>query len=124
MAVLGLMWGILNSFLQGAAVLGAAGVDAARFAPLAKTGITTVAEWVAGYAEQIDKGDYPALDATLNTHLASMDHLVHESEFLGVIAEFPKFLKALAERSVADGHGAEGYAAVIELFRKPSGTRE
>lgn len=123
-AVLGLMWGILNSFLQGTAVLGAAGVDAATFAPLATKSIKMVADWVGGYAEQIDKGEYPAVDATLNTHLASMDHLVHESEFLGVSAEFPRFVKALAERSVADGHGAEGYAAMIELFRKPSGTRE
>ncbi|MFF2185327.1 NAD(P)-dependent oxidoreductase [Streptomyces sp. NPDC058155] len=123
-AVLGLMWGILNSFLQGAAVLGAAGVDASAFAPLATQSIKMVADWVPGYAEQIDNGVYPAVDATLNTHLASMNHLVHESESLGVSAEFPKLVKALAERSVADGHGAEGYAAMIELFRKPSGTRE
>ncbi|MET4927406.1 NAD(P)-binding domain-containing protein [Streptomyces sp. PSRA5] len=123
-AVLGLMWGVLNSFLQGAAVLGAAGVNAGAFAPLAAKSIKMLAEWVPGYAEQIDKGEYPAPDATLNTHLASMDHLVDESEFLGVNAEFPKFLKALAERSVADGHGAEGYAAMIELFRKPEGARE
>ncbi|MCI3225652.1 NAD(P)-dependent oxidoreductase [Streptomyces sp. NP-1717] len=123
-AVLGLMWGVLNSFLQGAAVLGAAGVDASTFAQLATRSVKMVADWVPGYAEQIDKGVYPAVDATLNTHLASMDHLVHESEFLGVSAEFPEFVRALARRSVANGHGAEGYASMIELFRKPSGTRE
>ncbi|WP_405796798.1 NAD(P)-dependent oxidoreductase [Streptomyces sp. NBC_01506] len=123
-SVLGLMWGILNGFLQGAAVLGAAGVDASAFAPLASTSIRTVADWVGGYAEQIDKGEFPAPDATLDTHLASMDHLVHASESAGVSTEFPKFVKALAARSVADGHGAEGYAAMIELFRKPSGDRE
>ncbi|MFE3247958.1 NAD(P)-dependent oxidoreductase [Streptomyces sp. NPDC059209] len=123
-AVLGLMWGVLNSFLQGAAVLGAAGVDASTFAQLATRSVKMVADWVPGYAEQIDKGVYPAVDATLNTHLASMDHLVHESEFLGVSAEFPRFVRAMAQRSVANGHGAEGYASMIELFRKPSGTRE
>ncbi|AQU67523.1 NAD(P)-dependent oxidoreductase [Streptomyces niveus] len=123
-AVLGLMWGVLNSFLQGAAVLGAAGVDASTFAPLAAKSVKMVADWVPGYAEQIDNGVYPAVDATLNTHLASMNHLVHESEFLGVSAEFPKLVRAMAERSVANGHGAEGYASMIELFRKPSGTRE
>lgn len=123
-AVLGLMWGVLNSFLQGAAVLGAAGVNATAFAPLATTSIKTVADWVGGYAEQIDKGEYPAPDSTLDTHLASMDHLVHESESLGVNAEFPRLVKALAERSVADGHGADGYAAMIEVFRRPQETRE
>lgn len=85
------MWGVLNSFLQGAAVLGAAGVTASSFAPLATTSVKMVADWVNGYAEQVDKGEYPAPDATLNTHLASMNHLVHESESLGVNAEFPSW---------------------------------
>ncbi|MFC8074054.1 NAD(P)-dependent oxidoreductase [Streptomyces sp. NPDC057307] len=119
-AVLGLMWGILNSFLQGAAVLGAAGVDASTFAPLATRSIKTVADWVGGYAEQIDTGAYPAVDATLDTHVASMGHLVHESEALGVSAEFPKFMKSFADRAVAAGHGGEGYATLIEQFRKQS----
>ncbi|WP_405614876.1 NAD(P)-binding domain-containing protein [Streptomyces sp. NBC_01511] len=123
-AVLGLMWGILNSFLQGTAVLGAAGVNASAFAPLATESIKLVASWVTGYAEQIDKGEHPAVDASLNTHLASMNHLLHESESLGVNTEFPAFLKALAERGVADGRGDDDYTSMIELFRKPSGTRE
>ncbi|MFI6507163.1 NAD(P)-dependent oxidoreductase [Streptosporangium sp. NPDC050855] len=116
-AVLGLMWGILNGFLQGAALLGAAGVKATAFTPVATTGIATVAGWVAGYAQQIDDGAYPAPDATIGTHLAAMEHLVHESESLGVSTEFPRLVKALAERAVADGRGGDGYAAMIEQFR-------
>ncbi|SEG78175.1 3-hydroxyisobutyrate dehydrogenase [Nonomuraea solani] len=117
-AMLGLMWSILNGFLQGAALLGTAGVDAATFAPIAKTGIGTVAGWVADYARQIDDGAYPAIDSTLDTHLGAMRHLIHESEMLGVNAELPKFVKALADRAVADGRGGDGYAALIEQFRK------
>ncbi|MFC4471524.1 NAD(P)-dependent oxidoreductase [Streptomyces xiangluensis] len=119
-AVLSLMWSIGNGFLQGAAMLGAAGVDAATFAPLAKKGIETVTGWLPGYAQQIDDGTYPPLDATIDTHLAAMDHLIDESEFLGVNAEFPRLIKALTDRAVAEGHGDNGYAALIEQFRKPS----
>ncbi|MGW4469622.1 NAD(P)-dependent oxidoreductase [Nonomuraea sp. NPDC004354] len=119
-AVLSLMWNILNGFLQGAALLGAAGVDATTFAPLASKGIDTVNGWLAGYAQQIDDGRYPALDSTIDTHLAAMEHLVHESEFVGVSGELPRFVKALADRAVAEGHGGDGYAAMIEQFRKPS----
>jgi 3-hydroxyisobutyrate dehydrogenase-like beta-hydroxyacid dehydrogenase len=117
-AVLSLMWNILNGFLQGAALLGAAGVDAATFAPMAKLGIGTIADWLAGYAQQIDDGTYPALDSTIDTHLAAMDHLIHESESLGVSAELPRFIKALTDRAVAEGHGGSGYPAMIEQFRK------
>lgn len=118
-AILGLMWSILNGFLQGAALLGAAGVEAATFAPVAKTGIGTVAEWVAGYAEQIGDGAYPPLDSTIDTHLAAMAHLIQESESLGVNAELPHFVKALTERAVTDGRGGDSYAAMIEQFRRP-----
>ncbi|MEV1239177.1 NAD(P)-dependent oxidoreductase [Nonomuraea sp. NPDC050022] len=116
-AVLSLMWNILNGFLQGAALLGAAGVDATAFAPIASQGIETVNGWVSTYARQIDDGAYPAVDSTIDTHLAAMEHLIHESESLGVNAELPRFIKVLTDRAVADGHGGSGYAAMIEQFR-------
>lgn len=116
-----MMWSILNGFLQGAALLGTAGVDATTFAPFITQGIGTVADWLPGYARQIDDGAYPADDAAIDTHLATMEHLIHESEFLGVNAELPRFIKALADRAVAEGHGGSGYPALIEQFRKHSG---
>jgi 3-hydroxyisobutyrate dehydrogenase-like beta-hydroxyacid dehydrogenase len=122
-AVLSLMWNILNGFLHGAALLGTAGVDATTFAPLARKGIEIVADWLPGYAQQIDDGTYPALDSTLDTHLAAMEHVIHESESLGVNADLPRLVKTLTDRAVAEGHGGSGYAAMIEQFRKPSSER-
>ncbi|MBN6053933.1 NAD(P)-dependent oxidoreductase [Nonomuraea sp. RK-328] len=119
-AMLSLMWNILNGFLHGAALLGAAGVQATAFTPIANKGLETVNGWLAAYARQIDEGAYPAFDATLDTHLAAMEHLIHESEHLGVNAELPRFVKTLADRAAAAGHGGEGYAALVELFRKPA----
>jgi 3-hydroxyisobutyrate dehydrogenase-like beta-hydroxyacid dehydrogenase len=116
-AVLGLMWGILNAFLHGAALLGTAGVRAETFAPLASTGIATVAGWLAAYAQQIDDGTYPADDSTIDTHLAAMDHLIDESELAGIDAGLPRLVKALADRAVAAGHGGRSYAALIEQVR-------
>ncbi|NED97909.1 hypothetical protein G1H11_21655 [Phytoactinopolyspora alkaliphila] len=46
--------------------------------------------------------------------------LVQESETLAVNVELPEFIKTLADRAIAGGHGGDGYAAMIELFRKPS----
>ncbi|MFD3372932.1 MULTISPECIES: NAD(P)-dependent oxidoreductase [unclassified Streptomyces] len=123
MAVLGLMWGVLNGFLHGAALLGAAGVDPVGLVPLVRQGIGIVTDWLPGYAQQIAEGTYPALDATLDTHRAAMEHLVHESESRGVNADLPRFIQALADRAVADGRGGDGYAAMIEQFRKPSEAR-
>ncbi|TMQ89774.1 NAD(P)-dependent oxidoreductase [Actinomadura soli] len=122
-AVLSLMWNILNGFLHGAALLETAGIKATAFASLAEQAIGTVAGWLPGYAQQIDDGAYPALDSTIDTHLGAMEHLVQESVSLGVNAEFPKLIKALTDRAVAGGRGGDGYAALIEQFRKPSEAR-
>lgn len=119
-AVLGLMWSILNGFLQGAALLGAAGVSASTFTPVAAVGIKTITGWLAGYAEQIDDGDYPALDATIDIHLAAMEHVIDESSAHGVNTELPRSFKAWADKAVAAGHGGSGYPALVELFRKPA----
>ncbi|MER6612163.1 hypothetical protein [Streptomyces xantholiticus] len=40
---------------------------------------------------------------------------------VGVNAELPKLIKAMADRSIADGHGGEQYPVLIEEFGKPRG---
>jgi 3-hydroxyisobutyrate dehydrogenase-like beta-hydroxyacid dehydrogenase len=122
-ALLGVMWGVLNGFLHGAALLGAAGIEATVFAALARPTIETVAGWVGGFAEQVDVGAYPADNATIDIHAGAMAHLVDEAEALGVDVELPRSVRLLAERAVADGHGGDSYAAMIEQFRKPAGDR-
>lgn len=124
MAVVGLMWSLLNGWLQGAALLGTVGVSAAEFTAVAAKGIPTVADWLPGYAKQIDTGAFPGDDATLDIHRAAMAHLVQETESLGVNAEFPALIKSLADRSAAAGHGGEGYAVMIEEFRRPAAKPE
>jgi 3-hydroxyisobutyrate dehydrogenase-like beta-hydroxyacid dehydrogenase len=120
MALLNFLWGILNAFLHGAALLETAGVMASTFAELANTMINVSTEYVTAYATQVDKGEYPATDATMTVHQAGLQHLAEESETLGVNAEIPRLFNALVDRVVADGHADSSYAAMIELFRKPS----
>ncbi|MER5424950.1 NAD(P)-dependent oxidoreductase [Streptosporangium roseum] len=119
-ALLGIMWGTLNSFLHGAALLGTAKVEATTFAPFANRWIAAVTGFVSAYAGQVDQGAYPALDATIDTHVATIDHLIHESEAAGVNTELPRLVRALADRALAGGQGGLGYAAMIEQFRSPS----
>ncbi|MET9558372.1 NAD(P)-binding domain-containing protein [Streptomyces sp. NPDC006645] len=119
-ALLSIMWGVLNSFLHGAALLETAGVKATAFSPLANQWIGAVTNFVSAYAEQIDEGTYPAHDATITTHWGTMAHLIHESEAAGVPVELPAFVKELTDRAISAGHGKDSYAAMIEQFRKSS----
>ncbi|MFI6996663.1 hypothetical protein [Nocardia sp. NPDC050175] len=107
-----------NAWFQGTAMLRTAGVDTATYAPFAKQMAAGVAEWLPGHAEQIDSGSFPAEVAALETHAMSMVHLIEESERLGVNAELPRLFKAMADRSIAAGHGGEQYPVLIEEFSK------
>jgi 3-hydroxyisobutyrate dehydrogenase-like beta-hydroxyacid dehydrogenase len=119
-AGLAVMWSVLNAWLQGTAMLRTAGVDAATFAPFAQQIATEVAGWLPGYAEQVDRGSFPAEVSALETDARAMTHLIEESEVLGVNAELPRLIKAMADRAIAAGHGAEQYPVLIEEFSKPS----
>jgi 3-hydroxyisobutyrate dehydrogenase-like beta-hydroxyacid dehydrogenase len=117
-AGLAMMWSVLNAWLQGTALLGTAGVDAATFAPFARQLAAGVADWLPGYAAQIDSGSFPAEVSALETDARAMDHLIEESEAVGVNAELPKLIKAMADRAIAAGHAQEQYPVLIEEFRK------
>ncbi|WP_020666256.1 NAD(P)-dependent oxidoreductase [Amycolatopsis nigrescens] len=118
-AGLAMMWSVLNAWLQGTALLRTAGVDAATFAPFARQIAAGVADWLPGYAEQIDNGSFPAEVSALETDVRAMAHLIEESEAVGVNAELPKLIKAMADRAIAAGHGGEQYPVLIEEFAKP-----
>ncbi|MFF8228440.1 NAD(P)-dependent oxidoreductase [Streptomyces caelestis] len=118
-AGLAMMWSVLNAWLQGTALLRTAGVDAATYAPFAQRIAAGVADWLPGYAEQIDSGSFPAEVSALETDARAMAHLIEESETVGVNAELPKLFKAMADRSIAAGHGGEQYPVLIEEFSRP-----
>ncbi|MEU7145049.1 NAD(P)-binding domain-containing protein [Nocardia sp. NPDC046473] len=118
-AGLTMMWSVLNAWLQGAAMLKTAGIDAATYAPFAKQMAAGVAEWLPRQAEQIDSGSFTTEVAALETHVRTMEHLIEESERLGVNAELPRLFKAMADRSIAAGHGGEQYPVLIKEFSKP-----
>ncbi|RSN35005.1 6-phosphogluconate dehydrogenase [Amycolatopsis sp. WAC 04169] len=118
-AGLTMMWSVLNAWLQGTAMLKTAGVDAATYAPFARQIAAGVADWLPGYAEQIDQGSFPAEVSALETDARAMTHMVEESEALGVNAELPKLIKAMADRAIAAGHGGEQYPVLIREFERP-----
>ncbi|CUU59068.1 3-hydroxyisobutyrate dehydrogenase [Parafrankia irregularis] len=120
-AGLAMMWSVLNAWLLGTALVRTAGVDAATFAPFARQIAAGVAEWLPGHAEQIDAGAFPAEASALETDARAMAHLVEESEAVGVNAELPRLIKAMADRSIAAGHGKEQYPVLIEEFSRQRG---
>ncbi|GAA2836215.1 NAD(P)-binding domain-containing protein [Kitasatospora sp. CM 4170] len=118
-ALLGLMWSALSGWLQGAALVGADGVRAADFTPVATRWLAgAVAGFIDRYAAQVDAGRYPGDDASLDVHVAAMEHLLHAARARGVDTALPELLARQAGEAVAAGHGADSYARLIEVVKK------
>ncbi|MBW9206833.1 NAD(P)-binding domain-containing protein [Mumia sp. zg.B17] len=121
-AGLSMMWGVLNAWLHGVALLGTAGVDASTYTPFAAQIAQETIGWLAGYADQVDAGTYPPDDATVDTHAGAMTHLIEESERLGVNAEMPRLFKALVDRAITAGQAGSSYPVLVEQFAQPRAT--
>ncbi|MCD9142414.1 NAD(P)-dependent oxidoreductase [Streptomyces albireticuli] len=116
-ALLGMMWATLGGWLQGVALTGADGIAATAFTPVAVRWLTAVSGFMSTYAPQIDAGAYPGDDATLDVHLASVEHLVHASAARGLDVELPGLFKAFMEQGIAAGYGGDSYARLIDVVR-------
>ncbi|MBB4679309.1 NAD(P)-dependent oxidoreductase [Crossiella cryophila] len=116
-ALLGIMWASMTGWLHAAALVTADGATAAEFTPLAIRWLGDVSGFVRAYAQQVDERAYPGFDATIDVQAATIEHLVHASEVRGIDAALPKLLRDYAKRAVAQGHGGDGWARVIELLR-------
>ncbi|MFD0416002.1 NAD(P)-dependent oxidoreductase [Streptomyces sp. NPDC127108] len=121
-ALLGLMWATFNGWLHGTALVGADKVAAADYTVLANRWLGgAVSGFLTRYAAQIDEGDYPGDDATVDVQIATIDHLIHAAADRGVDNALPELLKASMERAKALGHGGDSYASVIEVLRGKGG---
>lgn len=120
-ALLGIMWATLNGFLHALALIESEDIKATTFLPFATGWLTGVGSFLPGIAQQVDEGSYAADDATLETHLSPINHLIHESELRGIDIELPGYTRTLIERAIADGHATDSYARLIEHFKKVPG---
>ncbi|MGW6915737.1 NAD(P)-dependent oxidoreductase [Kitasatospora sp. NPDC054939] len=116
-ALLGLMWSTLGGWLHGTALTRADGVPATEFTRVANRWLSdAVTGFLTAYAPQADAGAYPGDDATLDVHLAAMEHLLHASRDRGVDTALPELFHRQTARAIAEGHGADSYARLIEVI--------
>jgi 3-hydroxyisobutyrate dehydrogenase-like beta-hydroxyacid dehydrogenase len=118
LAWLSFLYGSMLGMLQGAAFLEAERVNpSVVFDAVASFNVEIAAE--AAYARGlIRRGEYGGNQATLDVHLAAIEHIVAAAGESGVDSGLVKLVRDLTARAVADGHGDEEIAALFEVLRK------
>jgi len=110
----------LSGYLHATALLGAAGVSAARFLPWAMNNFDTVSSYLPEAARQLDKHDHPGEQAAIAMMGATAAHLLDASLTAGIDLELPMAVKSHYDRAIAAGHGKDGWTALIEMISKQS----
>lgn len=118
-ALLGIMWATFNGFMHAAALMGTEKVAATDFLPMATDWLKGVASFLTAYAHQIDEDSYAAEDATLETQVPPVRHLIHESRIRGIDATMAEYTEKLLTEAISRGHALDSYARIIDHFRAP-----
>jgi 3-hydroxyisobutyrate dehydrogenase-like beta-hydroxyacid dehydrogenase len=120
MALLTMMYTLYGGFLHALALVGTAGVSGATLMPYATSILNSILAWLPDTAKQVDAADYATDISSLDVNKAGIDLIVDTSERLGISADVLRPVQALIERRVAEGHGKDGLASLIEALRQPA----
>nr|WP_052478858.1 NAD(P)-dependent oxidoreductase [Kibdelosporangium sp. MJ126-NF4]CEL20972.1 3-hydroxyisobutyrate dehydrogenase [Kibdelosporangium sp. MJ126-NF4]CTQ95514.1 3-hydroxyisobutyrate dehydrogenase (EC 1.1.1.31) [Kibdelosporangium sp. MJ126-NF4] len=117
-AMLNFAWATLTGYLQTAALLTGAGVEARTFTPMLNQWLkTTVADVIDDYAGQVDEGRYPGDEEWLELDEPLMRHLIAVTEQRGLDAALPRVVQSLTAQGIAAGRGSESFASLVEVIR-------
>ncbi|WP_285438111.1 NAD(P)-dependent oxidoreductase [Streptomyces sp. ISL-98] len=92
-------------------------VAATALAPYLNAITSILPPIAAGMATAIDEGNYDGEQANLSMMTASVDHLLHMSRDRGLDTGHLEAIKAVADRAIAKGHGADDWASTIEALK-------
>jgi 3-hydroxyisobutyrate dehydrogenase-like beta-hydroxyacid dehydrogenase len=120
LALLGIMWSTLGGFLHAVALVGTERVEATAFLPFASRWLAAVTGFLPHLAAQADTGVYATDVSTLALNAVGLDLLVNVSRAQGIGAGVPDALRVLFEKGVAEGHGADSLASLIEVIKRPA----
>ncbi|MGW5864089.1 NAD(P)-dependent oxidoreductase [Streptomyces sp. NPDC055239] len=118
-ALLDFFWTSMSGLVHAFALAGADGVKGADLAPYLSALLSIFPVAVESTAVEVDSGEYPGDQAPLVTEAANVDHVIHASAHRGLDVEALNGIKAVLDRAIAKGHGADGWTAIIEAVRTP-----
>ncbi|GHC71398.1 NAD(P)-dependent oxidoreductase [Streptomyces flavofungini] len=118
------MYGMAIGVAQAYALVGSAGVPAKDFAPLLSDWVVAMTQGIVpGTAASIDSGQHLTDVSNLEMNLAVLPNFTETLAEHGVSDQLFTPLRALLERAVAEGYGADGLSRMVDLLKSPERVR-
>ncbi|MFD7031682.1 NAD(P)-dependent oxidoreductase [Streptomyces sp. NPDC059917] len=113
----------LSALMHATAMLGTAGMPAARTLPELLSFTDSIGAMLrAGEAAPgaaLDAGEHPGALSTVTMMGATSDHIVETSTSLGLDLALPLAVQAHYRRAIENGHGGDNWTRIIDSIRKP-----
>ncbi len=115
-ALLDIFWTSMTGYVHALAVARAEGISPTELAPFAQGIGAILPPLFQELAEEVENGTYSGEGNPLTSAVSTMAHIVHASEAHGIDAGVMRAAEGLARRTVALGHGAEGFTRIAEVL--------
>ncbi|MFF7248321.1 NAD(P)-dependent oxidoreductase [Embleya sp. NPDC008237] len=109
------MAGLTHAF----GLVGADGVSAREFLPFADIIFGILPNITTGMAAAIDARTHPGDQGNLTMEAAGIDHILTAAKTRGLDVGVLEAVRHLTTRTIARGHGTNGFTATIETIRNP-----
>jgi len=120
-AMLGIFFTGMTSFLHAAALVATHGVDATTFLPYAQQIVSILPDTIDGLAGDVDRGEYSGEEDNIAMEVAFLDHIVAASQAARLDSRLPELMRDLGRQAVDSGAGTQGWSAIIEILRQHEG---
>lgn len=115
-ALLDMFWQSVSGIVHGLALARAEGITGAELARYGRTMAGLLPDMVAGFAAQLDDGQFPGTRSTIASAEASLAHITETAEGHGIDARSLRAGLDLVRRAMADGHGGDGLARLADVL--------
>jgi 3-hydroxyisobutyrate dehydrogenase-like beta-hydroxyacid dehydrogenase len=115
-----MFWSSMLSYFQAIALADANGLTAADILPHAIETMASMPNFLAFYAERIDRGDHVGDVDRLAMGVASVEHVLHTNADSGVDTALPAAVAAVFRRGLDAGYAADSASSLVEIMKKPA----
>ncbi|MFE5880495.1 NAD(P)-dependent oxidoreductase [Streptomyces hydrogenans] len=117
-ALLDIFWTAMGGFVHALALADAEGVSPRELAPFAAGIARILPPLFDEFAGDVEDATYSGAINPLTSGVSTMAHVVHAAEAHAIDSGAMRAIEGLARRTVALGHGADGFSRVAEVLRR------
>lgn len=119
-ALLDIFWTAMSGYIHALALADAEQIPVTSLVPYARDIVGMLPDIMSEFANQFDSGHYPGQESNLHSTAAVMQNIITASRESGIDVSIMSEVKALVDKAVELGYGAQDFSRLAEIIRQGS----